>query len=237
MKQINLPLIGLFFSLIFSLPSFAKSAQAKALACPQGGKAPETYRQVPYRKFQMSKKDTLLICVASSSSKADKYLTQYNGYLFSKGQTQGKRVLTGTYNIPVQFEFKKGDLYEVMHLKLRESYLPLFKEKIACRKNHCQRSQKVCVYNQNKLSPPSPSELNREKIIFSKGVARVQEMTESDLKQMANLALAGRKTAFEFFNLEDEPILLGSAKQFYKNMQTLLRQIQSEGRLKLVAAK
>lgn len=218
-----------------------RSKSTRPLACPASSAAAsaEVVRRVPYQEFKLNKKEKLLICVPETALQdgqlKKKIMTNYDGYLFSPGQKHPKRALTGSYRVPVLFEQKKGVVYEVTHLNLRGNYLPIFREKILCRKGICQTKEKTCVFNQYQLSPPSPKDIEREKIIYAKATAHVQEMTEGDLAQMASLAFAGRKIAYDFFMMKEGPILMGVTKPFYEHMQYLLTQIKAEGHLKVAA--
>lgn len=234
----KLLLVFLFISI--STGAWAKAHKSKAskpLACPvdpvHGGSS-----KVPVHEFKLHSKEKVLICVPSSSIGEDgktkgQYLTQYDAYLFN-GKKPGRRVLSGSGNTPVRFELRKGQLYEIMHLNVRGTLHELYKEKIVCEKDICKRKEKTCVFNQYHMSPLSPKEYEREKVIYAKGMAQVQEMTESDLAQMSTLALSGRKMAYQFFTeMSPQPIMIGNTVSFYQHMQGLLGQMRAESCLKL----
>jgi hypothetical protein len=229
--------IAVLFILCLSFFASAKGSRVKPLVCPIDVVHKED-RKVAIQEFKLKKKARMLICVPPEMTEdgklKSKFLTRYDAYLFD-GKKPGKRVLSGSINKPVLFEQKKGEIYEVMHLSLKGIYHPLFQEKIVCDKGVCKRAEKKCVFNQYHLSPPGPKEIEREKVIYAKGAAQVQEMTEGDLALMAELALSGRKLANDFFLTMDPPILMGVTRPFYQHMQDLLKQIKSEGCLKVAA--
>ncbi len=227
-------------ALFISTAAWAQNSSNPKLRCPKVSSTGLEQLTI-YKQFKLNRQETLLICVPedslSSSKLKNPVITRYEGFLHTAGRRVGKRVLSGSSRTPVQFEQRKGVVYEIAQLEVRGLHMPLFQEKIVCSKGTCRRKEKVCVFNQLQLSPPSPKELEREKIIFAKGKAKVQPMSEKDLNQMATLALAGRKTAYEFFAMKEEPLLSGSVRDSYRQLKTLLQQIRTEGRLKVVASK
>jgi hypothetical protein len=213
-----------------------KHKHEKPLACPTGISNFEGESKA-FKTYKINKTDRILICVPADAMEdgklKNKFLYQYEAALFRKSKFI-RRVFSGSQKTPVIFEKKKDELYEIMHLNFRDAFYPLYSEKIVCKKNECKREEKTCVFDQNQLSPLSPKEIEREKIIYGKGAAQVQEMTDADLSQMANLALHGRKLAFGFFtDMSTRPIMMGTANEFYQHMQALLSEMKSEGCLKL----
>lgn len=227
--------ILLSFSLVVSAkPSKSvKSPKGKtktALTCPRiAGEA----KRIPFKELKVSKKEKLLICVNPDTLTVENLATQYDGYLFTQGDKKPKRALVGSLSVPVDFETKKKTVYEIRHLKLRDNHYPLYREKVVCEKSACKRTDRVWVFNQYELSPPSPKDLEREKIIFAKAKSGVQELTEADLSQMAILALSGRKLANEFFAMPIEERVRMSARPLYQQMHSLITRIKTEGHLKV----
>ncbi len=214
-----------------------KSAPAKiVLACPPGlsNLGPES---VPYKTYSLATGEKILICVSPESMEngalKGKFLYQYEASLF-RGDKFVARVFSGSQRTPVVFEKKNGELYEIMHLNFRDEFYPLYREKISCAENECKRSEKTCVFDQNRLSPLGPKEFEREKIIYAKGVGHIQEMNDGDLAQMSNLALRGRRMAVEFFtDLKPMPIMIGNGPDFYQHMKALLEEMKTAGCLQV----
>jgi hypothetical protein len=206
------------------------------LTCPQGlsNLGPET---VVYKTYSMGPDEKLLICVLPEEMEKGhlkgKYLYQYEAALFRHNKFV-QRVFSGSQKTPVILKKQGGELFEIMHLNFRDEFYPLYKEKISCLENECRRMDKVCVYDQTLLSPMGPREFEREKVIYGKGASQIQDVTDADLAQMANLAMRGRRLAVEFFtDLKPKPKLIGSANEFYSHMQALLNEMREAGCLTL----
>ncbi len=223
-------------------PAWAKKKKKRKvfappkLTCPQGlsNLGPDT---VVYKTYSMGPHEKLLICVLPDEMEKGnlkgKYLYQYEAALFRDNKFV-QRVFSGSQKTPVILKKQNGELYEIMHLNFRDEYYPLYREKIACTNDECRRVDKSCVYDQTSLSPMGPRDFEREKVIYAKGAGQIQDVTDGDLAQMANLAMRGRRLAVEFFtDLRPKPKLLGSANEFYTHMQALLTEMREAGCLTL----
>jgi hypothetical protein len=221
-----------FFILLF-LSSLSSWAKSKGPQCPPDMDG----KRVAAHHFRLKSGEHFLVCSKPELIETDRpkhrFLTQYDAYLIKGSQV--RRVLSGSLNTPVRFEQRKGEIFEINHLNLRDQYYPLYRDRIVCKGDGCRRREKTCVFSQFQLNPASPRDLEREKVIFAKGAAYVQEMTAADLTHMSVLALSGRQLAIDFFTrLEPQPILLGSQITFYQQMQSLVSQMRYEGCLKVL---